>query len=669
MYSLSRSVNYIDNNGFSNLPAKNNNINVANNLPINNDVLRAISNSSSNLLTKNMATNFGSSGPSNLSVNNIFNNTICCNNGGNTSNLPAKNNVSQAVNICSSGSSGDSSNLLVNNNIFNSTSYVNSSSFPNILEEKSSNIPATKVLEEMYKTLELEIPPVFTFRQEVITQNYFCSAGFMNKWYDTEKAFSSQEIAREVAAQNLLKIIMTSREYENYLQTKEKQGTIQQANVGRLSNLLKNLHISPVTPSTPNTPNTPNTPDLPDTFSTPVASVMPEIMKRKKKKIKGRNNPNNFGKLRKGNKQPFPPRATIQKLSKRQRKKLNRQFKMQKAIGKQDAAQSIFCPIPVSRQESKPKKVKFDDKILILGQDVIPKPSKPNGSKVLKGIMSKKNQNSYQYDQISNESITYQMLVKEFLEKDNICLPPSKFLDEFCIISNIPKPNYDFYNDGYGNYIAEILVGDVKYIGERVYCYIEEAQECVAEIAFNLLYAKSDGYTKMKFKERLSFASLDRSLDMPDMLMPDMPSEAAASFGLPQQRHESYIPSYPNYNNSCMQQFGVPPSPLPTTFYDIPMEHSRPTFNTFGSNPPSTPSSVSNLDNTQQIRQEVSNQYIQAESKSSNANLAVPQQQNESITPYVLDKLAEERGWGVIDYQYSKTLKAIVKSRSDLDFI
>jgi hypothetical protein len=648
MYSLSHiphSVNYTD-NGFSSLRAKNNNVNVANSLSyisINNDVFKAISfNNSNSSLTKNKFTNTGSSGHSNLSVNNTYN-TISYNNIGNPSSLPAKNNVFQAV-----GNGGGSSNLLVNNNVFKPTSHVNSSNPPNIFEEKSSNIPATKVLEEMYKTLELDIPPVFTFRQEVITQNFFCSAVFMNKWYDTEEAFPNEEVAREAAAQNLLKIIMTSREYENYLQAKEEH---QQANVGRLTQFLKNLHISPVTPNTPNTPNTPVTPVTP-------------VMKRKKRKSRGRNSINT-GNFRKGNKQSSIPRATIQKLSKSQRKKLNRQFKMKKAIGKQDAVQSIFCPTPVSTQENKPKKVKFDDKILVLGQDFIPK---PKGSKVLKGIMSQKNQkSSYQYDQISNEPITYQMLVREFLEKDKICIPPSKFLDEFCIISNISKPNYDFYNDGYGNYIAEILVGDVKYIGERVYRYIEEAQECVAEIAFNILYAKSDENTKMKFKETLSFASLDRSLNMPDMLMPDMPSEAAASFVLPQQNHESYQnyhESYQNYHNSYMQQFEMPPTPLPTTYCNNPMESSRrPMLNTsatpstFGSNHLSAPPSVSIPDNTQQTRQEILKQQDQAGPKNSAVNLTVPRQQNESITPYVLDKLAKERSWGVIDYQYSKTLK------------
>ncbi|CAG8504056.1 19954_t:CDS:2 [Rhizophagus irregularis] len=580
MYSLPRiphSVNYIKNNSFSNLPTK-----------INNDVFNFIDSNRSSILTKNKVANIGSSGPSNLSVNNTFN-TINRNNNGNTSNLPTKNNVFQPVNNSNNGSGGGSSNMSVNNNDYKPTSHVNSSSSPNILEEKSSNIPATKVLEEMYKTLELEIPPVFTFRQEVFTQKFFCSAGFMNKWYDTKEAFPNQEIAREAAAQSLLKIIMASKEYEDYLQEKEKQG----------------------------------------------------------------------------NKQSFTPRNTIQKLSRSQRKKLKRQIRMQqKVIGKQDAVQSIFCPNPVSRQENKPKKVKFDDKILVLGQDFIPK---PNGSKSLRGIMSQKNQNSsYQYDQISNEPITYQMLVREFLEKDKIYVPPSKFLDDFCIISNISKPNYDFYNDGYGNFIAEILVGDVKYIGERVFCYVEEAQECVAEIAFNILYNKSDRNTKTKFKDRLSFASLDRSLDMPDMLMPDMPSEAAASFGLLQQRHESYIPIYPNCNSSCIQQFGMPPPPppppppLPTTYCNIPMEPSRPMSNTsenpstFDSSPLTAPLSVSNLGNVQKTRQEIPTQQIQVEPKQSTT---VPRQQNDSITPYVLHKLAKERGWGVIDYQYSKTLK------------
>ncbi|PKY47115.1 hypothetical protein RhiirA4_403141 [Rhizophagus irregularis] len=661
MYSLPRiphSVNYIKNNSFSNLPTK-----------INNDVFNFIDSNRSSILTKNKVANIGSSGPSNLSVNNTFN-TINRNNNGNTSNLPTKNNVFQPVNNSNNGSGGGSSNMPVNNNDYKPTSHVNSSSSPNILEEKSSNIPATKVLEEMYKTLELEIPPVFTFRQEVFTQKFFCSAGFMNKWYDTKEAFPNQEIAREAAAQSLLKIIMASKEYEDYLQEKEKQGTNQQINVGRLSKFLKNLHISPVTPNTPNMPNTPDSPDSPDipvapfTSVMPFTPVMPEIMKRKKKKNKGRNFINN-GKFRKGNKQSFTPRNTIQKLSRSQRKKLKRQIRMQqKVIGKQDAVQSIFCPNPVSRQENKPKKVKFDDKILVLGQDFIPK---PNGSKSLRGIMSQKNQNSsYQYDQISNEPITYQMLVREFLEKDKIYVPPSKFLDDFCIISNISKPNYDFYNDGYGNFIAEILVGDVKYIGERVFCYVEEAQECVAEIAFNILYNKSDGNTKTKFKDRLSFASLDRSLDMPDMLMPDMPSEAAASFGLLQQRHESYIPTYPNCNSSCIQQFGMPPPPppppppLPTTYCNIPMEPSRPMSNTsenpstFDSSPLTAPLSVSNLGNVQKTRQEIPTQQIQVEPKHSTT---VPRQQNDSITPYVLHKLAKERGWGVIDYQYSKTLK------------
>lgn len=654
MYSLPRIPHYIDNNGFSNLPTK-----------INNDVFNFLDSNSSSILTKNKVTNIGNSGPSNLSVN-IFN-TINRNNSGNTSNLPAKNNVFQPVNNSNNGSGGGSFNIQVNNNVYKSTSHINSSSSPNILEEKSSNIPATKVLEEMYKTLELEIPPVFTFRQEVFTQKFFCSAGFMNKWYDTKEAFPNQEIAREAAAQSLLKIIMTSKEYENYLQAKEKQGTNQQINVGRLSKFLKNLHISPVTPNSPNSPKSPNTPDTPDTPVTPFTPVIPEIMKRKRKRNRGRNFINN-GKFRKGNKQSSTPRNTIQKLSRSQRKKLKRQVRMQqKVIGKQDAVQSIFCPNPVFKQENKPKKVKFDDKILVLGQDFIPK---PNGSKSLRGIMSQKNQNSsYQYDQISNEPISYQMLVREFLEKDKICIPPSKFLDDFCIISNISKPNYDFYNDCYGNFIAEILVGDVKYISERGFCYVEEARECVAEIAFNILYEKSDENTKMKFKERLSFASLDRSLDMPDMLMPDMPSEAAALFGLPQQRHEGYIPIYQNCNSSCMQQFGMPPPPLPTTYCNIPMEPSRSMSNisenpsTFDSNPLSAPPPVSNLDNVQQTRQEIytqqiqTTQQIQAGPISSAVNLTVPRQQNDSITPYVLHKLAKERGWGVIDYQYSKTLK------------
>ncbi|PKC75702.1 hypothetical protein RhiirA1_407296, partial [Rhizophagus irregularis] len=209
MYSLPRiphSVNYIKNNSFSNLPTK-----------INNDVFNFIDSNRSSILTKNKVANIGSSGPSNLSVNNTFN-TINRNNNGNTSNLPTKNNVFQPVNNSNNGSGGGSSNMSVNNNDHKPTSHVNSSSSPNILEEKSSNIPATKVLEEMYKTLELEIPPVFTFRQEVFTQKFFCSAGFMNKWYDTKEAFPNQEIAREAAAQSLLKIIMASKEYEDYLQ-------------------------------------------------------------------------------------------------------------------------------------------------------------------------------------------------------------------------------------------------------------------------------------------------------------------------------------------------------------------------------------------------------------------------------------------------------------------
>src|SRR6266540_2542857 len=80
-----------------------------------------------------------------------------------------------------------------------------------------NNIPATEVLEEMYKALNLDIPPVYTFRQETTTQKFFCSAGFINCWYDTRETFSDIEEAKEVAAQNLLNIIMSSEEYKMFL--------------------------------------------------------------------------------------------------------------------------------------------------------------------------------------------------------------------------------------------------------------------------------------------------------------------------------------------------------------------------------------------------------------------------------------------------------------------
>ncbi|RIA98948.1 hypothetical protein C1645_812121 [Glomus cerebriforme] len=643
-------INYTGSNSFSNLSAKNNIASNINNglsyLPINNNVFKAIgciNSNSSNLLAINNVTSNNNS-HSNIPVNNnIFKANSCINNGNPSNNII-------------SSSDGISSNLSVNNNIFNPISCINSSTSPNlpVLEEKSSNIPATEVLEEMYNTLKLDIPPVFTFRQEIVTQKFFCSAGFMNKWYDTKEAFPNQEGAKEAAAQNLLKIIMASEEYENYLRVQEeKQSTSHQTNVGGLSMFLKNLHINPATP---------------------------ETMRKKRKRYRGRNriNVGNFNQnINNGNKQFITQGTAIQKLSKKQRKKLHRQLMMQKDIEKQNAVQDNLCPVPVSIQECKPKKVTFDDKILILGEDVIPKSKSSMG---LKSIMSQKNQSSSnQYNEIPGEPETYQTLVSE---KDKICIPPSKLLDEFCIISNFSKPMYNFCNGGYGNYyIAEILVGGVKYIGEQVFWYPDEAaHECVAEMAFNILYAKSDENTKRKLKERISLALLDRfSIDMQIM-----PNEAAASFILPQQRYEqpNFAETFPKYNDPCMQRFGIPPSQLPASYCNV-QEGPSPQlmFNnssTFGASLFPKPS-VQNLGSVQQTHQEISTQ-IQTNPKSSTVSSTLPQQHQEVSTqiqtkpksstvsstlpqhhpnefPCILYKLVNEKGWGIIDYEYSKTLK------------
>ncbi|CAG8549538.1 14598_t:CDS:2 [Funneliformis caledonium] len=423
----------------------------------------------------------------------------------------------------------------------------------NTHERIYSNIPATEVLEEMYKTLKLDIPPMYTFRQETSSQKYFCSAGFINIWYDTKETFSNQEGAKEAAAQNLLKVIMSSEEHERFLQ----------------------------------------------------------VLKEKKEKLNTNyQEANDDGELSK----PVNP----SKLSKKKKKKLR---KIQQAVA------AINQGLMQANQESKPKKVQFDDRILILGKDFIPKSNRSRG---IRSIMSQRRE-------------PYQILVEEYAEKDKKRVPASKLLDEFCTITNISKPIYEFYDDGQGNYVAYILVGEIKYMGERVFWYPYEAQECVAEMAFNVLYAKSDENARMEIKRRI----------------PHLPNEMYASLTLSQQGYvsQNHMPTYPN---PFMQQpFEMASQLPPSTYQNVPMGFTyQPMFNL----PPTTPyasfstSHAPNLEGVQQMCQEIP---VNVPTKRAIIT-DVPQRQKESVTqnyPSILYKLVNENDWGIIEYQFSKTFK------------
>jgi hypothetical protein len=649
MYGLSSascSTNYTNVNSFSNLQTNNvakvSNIDVNSGsyyLPINSNIFKSINcvnSSDTNLSAKN------TSSLPNISINNNIYEAISCANSS-SFNLPVENDVFEAANINSSSIS----NIPVNNNVFKVINYANnngSSNLPeknivvkalgcinncssynlpaksNALEEKSSNKPATEVLEEMYKALKLDIPPVFTFRQETFTQKFFCSAGFMNKWYDTKEAFPNREGAQEAAAQSLLKIIIASEEYEKYLQV-ENQSTNHKVNVEDSSRVLKNINLKP--------------------------TISEKTSKRRKKKNKGKNY---IGKScqyykKKGAKQSFTRRMVM---SNRQIKKLQKRHFMQQNTTnsvvelEQNTVQNIFCSVPVFEQESKPKKVKFDDKILILGEDVIPKPK----SNSLKSIMSHKNQiSSSQCNQIPNEPETYQTLVRELSEKDKIRASASKLLDEFCIISNIPKPKYNFCNYGYGNCVAEILVGNIKYVGERdrIFWRQNEAQEYVAERAFNTLYAESDENTRIKFRRGISLT-----------LLPDISNKVVASFTLPQQRYEpqSYTPAFQNYDN---QPLGILTHISEALNIVVPQQMVNiSTMSTAHADPFSAPS-VPNF-GIVQTHQEIPTQ-IPTGYTSSTSGSTVPQQSTTSQFPGILRKLVDEKDWGFVDYQYSKTLQ------------
>ncbi|CAI2166601.1 4587_t:CDS:1 [Funneliformis geosporum] len=494
-----------------------------------------------------------------------------------------------------------------------STGFIGSSCYGlpvnnDTLEKIYCNIPATEVLEEMYKTLKLDIPPMYTFRQETISQKYFCSAGFIKIWYDTKETFSDKEGAKEAAARNLLKIIMSLEEHEKFLQVlREKLKKNQEANDdGGLSNFMKNLHLN-----------------IP-----------------KKKKNKNKHNPTVTGRPRRS-KKSFDMQVNTPKLGKKHRKKLRKNQQAMAAINQN------------FNQESKPKKVQFDDRILILGEDVIPKSNRSNG---IRSIMSQRRKNSTGtsslYGAISNNSPeTYQILVEEFAEKDKICVPASKLLDEFCTITNISKPRYEFCDDGYGNYVAEILVGEVKYKGERVFWYPDEAQECVAEIAFNVLYAKIDENTRMEFKRRIHHAF-------------NMPKEMQTPLTISQQGYESqnHVPAYPNYSgNPCIQQpFGMTSQLPPPIYHNNPMEFtSQPIFNL----PPTTlaaPFSTHHAPNLESVQQQT-RQEIPVNIPTKRANRTdVSQQQKEPIAQYypnILYKLVNENDWGIIEYQFSNTSK------------
>ncbi|CAG8532762.1 4483_t:CDS:2 [Funneliformis caledonium] len=80
------------------------------------------------------------------------------------------------------------------------------------------------------------------------------------------------------------------------------------------------------------------------------------------------------------------------------------------------------------------------------------------------------------------------------VELDNKFVLATKMLDLFCQISNISGPRYELLNDGHAleqHYVADNLIEEERLKGEKFFSDPLEAQECVAEMTFDVLYSKA----------------------------------------------------------------------------------------------------------------------------------------------------------------------------------